>query len=292
MSVNTQKFTGFSFNAAAVAPSQPLDPVPGDDYQLMITDGEIKPTANGSGKRMVLEFTIADGPFKGRKIFDGLNVENASAQAQEIAQQQLSAICHATGVIQLTDIQQLFNKVFTGKIGLDPKRADKDDPSKIYEARNTFKGARLAKDSVVTPASGLPAGAALPAWAAKPGGTAAPATPAAPASTKAPAAPAAPAAAKAPAAPPAPKPPAPAAPAAKRYFVYLGDGDIPLKTEAELATMIEQGMPNATQVSLAGPDGGFVDANGWVAVDTVKLAVNPPNAATPAGQPVKPAWAR
>lgn len=283
MSSNAPKFTGFSFNAANVTPAAPLEPIPAGDYNVEMTDGEIVPTADGSGKRFKFELTVLDGEFKGRKIFDGFNIENKSAKAQEISHQQLSAMCHATGVIQFDDVQQLFGKPFVAKIGFVGATADKDDPSKTYDPKNTYKGARW--DNKNAAPAGVPAGA--PAWLKKPGAAPAPA-----ASTPAPAKAAAPAKPAA-AAPTKPKPAAaPAKPKVERkFFVFISDDEMPLKTEAEVAAMIAEGMPGDTQLSLADAEGGFVEGNGWKPASACEIgAAEAPTAATPAGAPVTPPW--
>lgn len=311
MSSNAQKFTAFKFNAAGVAPRQPMEALPGGWYPVIIVDGEIKPGSR-EGTRMELEWSIIDGPYKNRKTWDGFNVEHSNAQTQEIAQQDLSAICHATGVIDMVDVQQFYNIPHEIKLGIEPGRwvdaANKavgSDPLvqptgavKWYDAKNSFKGARPLGKGVATPGAPAASGAAsaagaapvTPPWAAKPGAAAAPA---APAPAKAPAAPAAaPAAPKAAKAPAAPK----AAPVpSRKFFVFLGGNDMPLKTEAEVLEMLGQGMPADTQLSLAGDDDGFVDGNGWKSAADHKVAPAPapaPAAATPAGAPIAPPWAR
>lgn len=99
----------FNFNAANVEPQQTaFDPVPAGNYVAVITDSEIKPTR--SGRALKLTFRIVEGQHNNRLIWANLNVENQSAQAQEIAQKQLSALCHAVGVINLTDTLQLHDK--------------------------------------------------------------------------------------------------------------------------------------------------------------------------------------
>ena len=186
---NQPKFTAFNFDASQVKPSAPLEAIPAGFYNVAVTDGEIVPTKDGSGERLTLELTVLDGDFKGRKIFDGLNIKNKNPQAQEIAWQQLSAICHATGVLRLTDVQELYNKPFSAKIGYEGNRTD-PQTGQTYEARNTFKGAKplnagtapTGAAPAAAPAGGMPAGGMpAPSWAApaKPA-TAAPAQPAAP----------------------------------------------------------------------------------------------------------------
>lgn len=99
----------FQFNAAQVEPQKTaFDPLPAGNYVAMVVDSDIKPTR--SGRALKLAFRIIDGPHNGRQVWVNLNIENASAQAQEIAQKQLSALCHAVNVINLTDTLQLHEK--------------------------------------------------------------------------------------------------------------------------------------------------------------------------------------
>lgn len=319
----SNKLTGLRFDATQVAPQQPMEAVPTAWYPAVISDGEVKPT-NGGGTRLALEFTIIDGPFKGRKAWDGFNLENASAQAQQIGQQQFSAVCHATGVLQVTDVQQLYQKPFDLKLKLDPGRwvgPDGNDlnpqpapgaagpaGSKYYEARNTFGGAAALGTKAVNAGAPSGAGAApsvaapgAPAWAVS--GKAAPAPVAAPAAVTPPpfAAPAAPA--PAPMAPPAAPAPAPAAPPqpARKFYVLLPNGKVSdLTPEAEVAKMLAQGMPLETQLNIEGGSATtWKPAGQWgigapaaapSPVAPPPAAATPPPAATAAGAPVAPPW--
>lgn len=303
MSNPLQKFTGLTFDASKIKPAEPLEPVPGDMYTVVMSDGSVVPTNDGTGKRLKFELTIMDGPFKGRKIWDGLNIENTSAKAQEIAQQQLSAICHAVNVINLTDVQQLYGKPFAAKIGLDPRRQDANDPEKWYDPRNTFKGAKPVEGGSSAPVS---SGAPTPAWLNKPGAAASGAAPAAapwlakpaaapaPAPTPAASVAAATGGAKAPAGPKSPAKPKPVEPKLERqFFVFFDENTMPLKKESEVATMLAEGMPTDTQISLADKDGGFDDNAGWHPVTKYSIGTaTPPAASTPAGAAVQPPWLR
>jgi hypothetical protein len=278
--MSEQKFTGLNFDASTVAPSQALEPIPADWYTVMISDGEVKPTNDGTGTRFNFELTVMEGPFKGRKIFDGLNIKNNSAKAQEIAHQQLSAICHATQTIRIQNCQELFNKPFACKVGFEGARKD-ETTGQTYDARNTFKGCKPigAQPSVgASPASNatpgpVAASGATPPWATKAPGAAAPvSTPAA--------APIAPAPAK----PAAPK--SPAKPKKERkFFVFFSDTEMPLKTETEVADMLTKGMPPTNLLCLEGTED-------WKEANTFGITSSAPAAATPAGAPVAPPWAR
>lgn len=179
---------GINFDANAVAPQSEMGAVPPGWYNVMITESEMKPTSKKDGSFLALTYTVMDGEFAKRKLFENLNLQNKSETAVEIARACLSAICHAIGVFQIADSQQLHGIPFQIKVGVEP--AGKGDDGKEHDARNSIKGYKALEGAAVAPAGGQQQTA--PAWAQQ-------TAPAAPAAPLAPAAPA-------PVAPPAPAP--------------------------------------------------------------------------------------
>src|SRR5687768_10917949 len=96
-----------NFNAHEVDPNSQFDPVPAGKYLAVITASEAKPTRSGKGSFLELTFEILEGDYKGRKLWARLNLENPSEMAVKIARAELSAICHATGVMQPKDSMEL-----------------------------------------------------------------------------------------------------------------------------------------------------------------------------------------
>ena len=92
-----------TFDASSVAPEAPRELLPPDRYPVQIVQSEMRATKAGDGQMLWIEMDIIDGPYRGRKIWDQLNLVNRSEIAQEIAQRRLSAICHAVGQVQVTD---------------------------------------------------------------------------------------------------------------------------------------------------------------------------------------------
>lgn len=142
------------FDARTVAPDQgQQDPVPAGWYKVVIDKSELKPTKDGTGQRLELQFKIIDGQFTGRKIFEGLNLVNANAVAQEIAYKQLSAICHAVNVLVAQDSTQLHNIPLQVKVSLKPAQGQ-------YEAKNEIKAYKNINELVqASPVAAGPAGA-------------------------------------------------------------------------------------------------------------------------------------
>lgn len=117
------------FDATGIDPSQMGGQLPVGKHPVIIVDSEVKPTKDNSGGMLVLELSIIDGPSKGQRGNYRLNLYNASQQAVEIAQRQLSAICHVTGVFKVQDSSQLHNIPFMVDVAL---QKDKEAAAKGY----------------------------------------------------------------------------------------------------------------------------------------------------------------
>jgi hypothetical protein len=125
-----------NFDASQVQPNTGTpDPIPSGWYPMVIKNSEMKPTKDKQGAYLELEFEVIDGEYKGRKVWDRLNLQNKNPVAVEIAYGSLSAICHAAGIIQVQDSQQLHGIPMEVKVGL--READGN-----YDASNDVKGYR------------------------------------------------------------------------------------------------------------------------------------------------------
>lgn len=121
------------FDATQVDPQSPFEPLPDGRYVAAITASEFKATRNGNGQYLELTFEVLEGDHKGRKLWTRLNLKNASAEAVRIAEQELSAICHATGVMRPNDSMELHDIPLV----LDVKVAKRNDTG---ELTNEVKG--------------------------------------------------------------------------------------------------------------------------------------------------------
>jgi len=97
------------FNATEVEPTTSFDPLPAGKYLAVITESEMKPTKSGSGSYLQLTFMIMEGEYKNRILWARLNLNNPNATAVKIASSELSAICHAVGVMTPRDSVDLHN---------------------------------------------------------------------------------------------------------------------------------------------------------------------------------------
>lgn len=94
------------FDANIVPPQLPFEVLPAGHYLAVIVASAMEPSKAG-GRFLKLEWEIVDGPAKGRRLFSRLNLENANPKAVSIARAELSAICHAVGVLTPRDSAQL-----------------------------------------------------------------------------------------------------------------------------------------------------------------------------------------
>jgi len=160
--------TAINFDANGVKPETGPEPVPNGEYRAMITASEIKATKDSTPDRpasyLQLSWTILDGQYKGRVIWDRLNVQNPSAEAQRIGQGQLSAVCHATGVMKLTDSKQLHNIPVLLKVVV--KESKGYDPKNEIKKYTAIAGSSPVAAAAVPTSNATPA-AAAPAWATK-----------------------------------------------------------------------------------------------------------------------------
>lgn len=131
---------GLNFNAQEVAPQQAFENLAPGWYTAKVVESEMKPTNAGTGSFLELTIeVIAPAQFAGRKLWDRLNLNNPNEKAVEIAYQTLSAICHATGVIQVQDSQQLHEIPMDVKVGMSKVTEDYPEP------RNEIKGYRACQ---------------------------------------------------------------------------------------------------------------------------------------------------
>lgn len=152
------------FDASTVAPSEAREVIPAGKYLAQIISSEMRDTKAGDGSYLAMELEILDGEHQGRKLFERLNLNNPNATAVEIAHRTLSAICHATGQMQVADSEQLHFKPLVATVKVRPPRGEYGPSNEI----GGYAPASGAAPRAVTPAA-KPAASATAA--AKPAGS-------------------------------------------------------------------------------------------------------------------------
>lgn len=82
-------------------------PVPPNDYKVIITKSEFKKTKAGTGHYLSLQMKIIEGEYKGRILFENLNLDNPNPTAVEIANKALNTICKACNKVGVQDSEEL-----------------------------------------------------------------------------------------------------------------------------------------------------------------------------------------
>lgn len=144
--------------------------LPAGWYTAQVTESEIVPLKSGLGEALKLTFEVLSDGYRNRKVWARLNVRHSgSAQAEQIAQQQLRELCESVGVVRMQDTVELHNKPVQIKVKI------RKDDSGQYEDQNEITGYKPASSAAApagarpTPAGSPPA--AAPANAAPAGNT-------------------------------------------------------------------------------------------------------------------------
>jgi len=99
----TQPDTSFGFAPKRDTPEEYREdsfaPAPPGWYSAEIVASEVRPT-RGGGRGINLQWRINGPSFANKRVFQWINVDNASAAAQGIGRGELYRICHALGLPQ------------------------------------------------------------------------------------------------------------------------------------------------------------------------------------------------
>lgn len=179
-----------NFDATTVAPQIPRIAWPKGRYRVAIVSSEVKDVgAKNSGHKAVFfaakALAVLGAPagveVPQSQILWNINYHNSNPDAQRIGQSELSSICHATGVLKLSDTQNLHGREFVIEVDQEFVPAKNEDGSLKVDGAgkpegnhfNRIKGyfnadgSAIKASSATAPAAQVPAAAAPPAWAAE-----------------------------------------------------------------------------------------------------------------------------
>ena len=117
----------------------PADAAPGllpkGDYQAKVVESAVVPTASGSGEMLKLVFEVTAGDFRRRRIVERLNIVNAHATAQRIAQEKLGRLCAAAGLSGIADSDELHGIPVVIRVDIQPGSDGYGDRNAIKDYR-------------------------------------------------------------------------------------------------------------------------------------------------------------
>lgn len=108
-----------------------FDIVPAGEYIAVISASDYVVNKKQTGMILKLTYEILDGEFKGRKVFETLNLENENAQTVQIAKKTLNSICLACGVNVVQDSAQLHGIPMLIDVKVQPEKDGYDAQNKI-----------------------------------------------------------------------------------------------------------------------------------------------------------------
>jgi hypothetical protein len=120
-----------NFNANEVEPAAPITALPPGRYPVAISKTEMKPTKAGTGEYLQIELTVTSGTAANRKLWARLNLVNPNQQAVDIARRELSAICHAVGVLQVNDSDELLGREMMVDVVIEKNGQTGEDTNKV-----------------------------------------------------------------------------------------------------------------------------------------------------------------
>src|SRR5262249_27995630 len=118
-------------------------------------DGVLTRTRAGDAEMLVCEFTLADGAYKGRKVFENLLLEGTTdghAEAAKISRSKLRAILDSALGLKPNDVspqaraartvslKQFEGMTFMGKIGIEKGRPKNDGTGENWSDKNILAG--------------------------------------------------------------------------------------------------------------------------------------------------------
>lgn len=89
--------------------SRGRDPIPAGTYPAVITETTQR-TSTAGNDYLELAMEIIEGPHKGRRLWDRLNLWHPKEAASEIAKRRLASACRALGITSPRDSAELHDK--------------------------------------------------------------------------------------------------------------------------------------------------------------------------------------
>lgn len=139
-----------NFNPQSADKREERGPMPAGEYLFSITESDVKPGARPGSQLLKLTYTCLSDGYKGRRMWQNLNLVHPNADAQRIAQSELREICEAVGLGNqvVDDSARLHGVPMWVRI-----RVEKDDTGR-YDDANRPTGWKPANGVGTVPAAG------------------------------------------------------------------------------------------------------------------------------------------
>lgn len=128
----------FGVSLSEIGDMEGFAPIPPGDYQVKAEQVGLKNAKSGNGKYLAFEFSVVDGPYKNRRIFQNVIVEHTNEDARHIGLRWLKSwilACNGTGNEQLTLslVLRHLNHPCIGCISIEEGQSGYSDQNKIQK---------------------------------------------------------------------------------------------------------------------------------------------------------------
>lgn len=110
------------FNSSQYDPATGFSQLPVGEHPVVIVASSIEGNKQQNGGYVKFSVKAIDGPANGLSMDYRVNLYNANQKSVEIAQRQMSAICHAVGVTAFHQTEELHGKPFV--VVVQPQKDD------------------------------------------------------------------------------------------------------------------------------------------------------------------------
>ena len=146
------------FDASSIEPAGSFDPLPAGDYEVVIVESKWKPTKAGTGSYLEIKCQVTKGDYAKRNLWSRLNLKNPNVTAVEIAKRELSAICHAVGVLKPKSKDELNGIPLVAKVVV--RENQEGEPTNEIKGWKSAEGGSAAPAATPTPKQPVNAGGA------------------------------------------------------------------------------------------------------------------------------------
>ena len=111
--------------------------LPPGKYKAEVVKAYIAGTKNGKGQMLNLQYSITEGEYERRLVFDHIIVQHESVDAQRFGRQKVKDLCVATGVTDaVTDVEVFLYKPMVLTIGIEKdKTGQYPDKNKVTSVK-------------------------------------------------------------------------------------------------------------------------------------------------------------
>jgi Protein of unknown function (DUF669) len=111
--------------------------LPPGKYKAEVVSAHIAGTKNGKGQMLNLQYSITEGEYEKRLVFDHVIVQHESVDAQRFGRQKVKDLCDATGITDaVTDVGVFLYKPVVITLGVErDKTGQYADKNKVTSVK-------------------------------------------------------------------------------------------------------------------------------------------------------------